>query len=150
MKRFGRALLGIPIGITCGLLLLFWINLLFASTSPSIGVDGLIEQALYDRNWGNRIFAWALLYALFVVPILRSVKEGYSEDYSLVGHVLIPFIVSILSVITMFLIAFVISFIVTFIDSIFDADTIIGTVAVIAVFIAFCTPVTKAILIIFD
>ena len=151
MKRFGRAVLGVPIGIVSGLILLFVINSIFSSISPPVGIGELFNEAFYADSLGDKVFAWGMIYALFAAPVIRGIKEGYSADYSLAGHTLLPFVIGVIAAFIMFIVAYVISFIIEFISLIFiDMDSIIGVVAIIALFIAFCTPVTKVILIIFD
>lgn len=151
MKRFGRAVLGIPIGIISGFALLFVINGIFSRISSSVGVGELFVEAFHGNSLGDKVFAWALIYGLFAAPIIRGIAEGWREDYSIAGHALLPFVIGVIAVFMMFLIAYVISFIAAFINLIFaNTDSFVGLVTAIALFIAFTAPATKVILIIFD
>lgn len=153
MQKLIRVILGILIGLLSGLFLLRILNIINTMLSGSVSVMsvfGLFEQAVEDPEWGNRVFAWALLYGLFVVPVIRGIKEGCSRRFQLLKFLICPVFVGAIAVFLMFLVAFVMVLLIRIIEAFLGTDTIIGLAAIVALFIAFCSPVTKYILVIFD
>ena len=148
MKKVIWRLAAIPIGYFTGLCLLGLLNMIFSGNVNGASASDLLEQALRGVDVMDKLLAWLLLNALYVVPIVFAIKAVWSEEFSGWKVIFHPLAAGVVATIVAFVIFVIIGVIYVLAKEIFD--NILGIGFLIVLIGCFVSPVITVVIGIFE